>query len=272
MRTSLSGCISTALRRARRFSRRGDYSEAQRCFRKALRFAGKSLAFASVRPYLWNELGMACKYSAKFDSAARYYRLAARYARHFEGEQRDFLLSTIYHNLGGVEHSRRRFVRAEAYARKGLALRLRCVPGDNLAVASDRAALAAILDGRHRRAEAERHYRFALRIYRREYGPSHPDIAVVLNNLGALYQELGRSKEAESSYRAALRMKRNELGGSHPDVAVTMNNLAILCRSQGRTELARSWFKKACEILAASLGSSHPTTQAVKRNLANTGH
>jgi len=129
-----------------------------------------------------------------------------------------------------------------------------------------RAALAAILDGRHRYDESKRCYFDALKIYRREYGASHPEIAVVLNNLGALYHATGGPNIAGSYYRAALRMKRRELGASHPDMGVPMNNLAMLYRQQGRCELAESWFKKALRILDSSLGSSHPATRELGNN------
>lgn len=174
------------------------------------------------RPAVWNQLGMVCKYSGKFDAAERYYRLALRHARRCaKGPEREFFIATLYHNLGGVEHSRRRFSRGEKYARKGLRLRLDWAAPNSLAVASDRAALAAILDGLHRPDESEELYHRALRTYRREYGPRHPEIAVILNNLGALYAATARPKRAESHYLAALRMKRGLLGTSHPDVAVT---------------------------------------------------
>ena len=100
-----------------------------------------------------------------------------------------------------------------------------------------RAALAAILDGRHRYDESKRCYFDALKIYRREYGASHPEIAVVLNNLGALYHATGGP-----------------------------NILAMLYRQQGRCELAESWFKKALRILDSSLGSSHPATRELGNN------
>jgi tetratricopeptide (TPR) repeat protein len=262
------------LKRALSYSSRGDYRRAEACLREALEFGKRHPgSFGIDRAALWNELGMVRKYLGKFDSAERYYRLALRCARQRpKTAEREFFLANLYHNLGGVEHSRRRFGIAEKYARKGLELRLKCTGSDSLAVASDRAALAAILDGRHRYGESKRCYFHALKVYRREYGASHPEIAVVLNNLGALYQATGRPKLAESYYRAALRMKRRELGASHPDIGVTMNNLAMLHRGQGRCELAESWFKRALQILNSSLGSSHPVTQELRNNQCRQHH
>jgi tetratricopeptide (TPR) repeat protein len=260
--------VPRLLERALDYSARGEYRRTEHCLRKALKSSEQCTGgFVTDYPALWNQLGMVCKYLGKLDSAERYYHLALRRARQCpKSAEREFFLANVYHNLGGVEHSRRRFSRGEKYARKALQLRRKCAVPSSLAVASDRAALAAILDGLHRYEESEGHYQQALRAYRREYGASHPEIAVILNNLGALYQATGLPKRAESHYRAALRMKRRELGAYHPDVAVTANNLAMLHRSQGRFQAARVWFKKALQILDASLGRSHPRARNVRKN------
>jgi tetratricopeptide (TPR) repeat protein len=256
------------LRSALGYSEKGDYRRAESCLRKALQSADRRNGdFICDRPGLWNELGIVCKYLGKLSSAERYYRLALRRARGCpESAERKFFLANVYHNLGGIEHARRRFRRAEKYSRYGLELRLKTVPRDSLAVASDLAALASILDGLHRYTESRRYYFAAMRVYRREYGASHPAIAVVLNNLGALYHATGRAKNAESYFRAALRMKRRELGASHPDVGITMNNLAMFCSGVGRHKTAALWFKKALSILDSSLGDSHPVAREVRKN------
>lgn len=259
---------SALVRTARQCSARGDYRQAEARLREALKLVHSS-GDASVlsRPALWNELGMVCKYLGKFDKAERYYRLALRHTQKSVRSSRcEFFLANVFHNLGGVEHSRGRYSRAAKYARKGLQLRLECAASDSLPVASDRAALAAILHGLGNYKEAETHYRAALRVYRREYGASHPEIAVVLNNLGAFCQATRRMKRSEFYYRSALEMKRSELGYSHPDVAVTMNNLAMLYIAWGKSELAQAFLQKALQILKASLGASHLSTRAVTAN------
>ena len=103
--------------------------------------------------------------------------------------------------------------------------------------------------------------------YRRAYGKSHREIALVLNNLAALYHKTGQYVRAETHYRAALTMKRRELGKSHPDLAITMNNLAILLASVGNAKLARRFFQNAMKVFAMSLGNAHAHTLGVKKNL-----
>jgi tetratricopeptide (TPR) repeat protein len=148
-----------------------------------------------------------------------------------------------------------------------LELRLNCNASDTLAVASDRAALGAILHGLCKYAESERNYLRALRIYHHEYGARHQEIAVLLNNLAAVCHATGRPRRAEYYYLAALRMKGKLLGRSHPDLAVTMNNLALLFKSQGRIRAARALMEKALRILESTLGGWHPSTICVQQNL-----
>jgi tetratricopeptide (TPR) repeat protein len=120
------------------------------------------------------------KYLGKFKTALKFYRLALRHSSNFlTGRERDDFLANLYHNLGGLEHSRRRFRRGELYARKSVLLRRRATEPSALALAADRVALAAILDGLCKFSESQNLYRQALRVYRRVYGPSRQEIALI---------------------------------------------------------------------------------------------
>ena len=87
-----------------------------------------------------------------------------------------------------------------------------------------------------RYAMAEPLYDEALSITRRVLGADHPNTAVSLNNLAALYRAQGRYEDAEPLYDEALSIRRRVLGADHPDTASSLNNLAELYRSQGRNE------------------------------------
>jgi tetratricopeptide (TPR) repeat protein len=97
-------------------SAQGKYAAAERSLlqiAKSLRRAGSGSR--RERAVVWNALGIVCKYLGKFRSAERYYQQALRSARYLTGC--DSLLADLYHNLGGLEHSRRHFERAEKFAR-----------------------------------------------------------------------------------------------------------------------------------------------------------
>ncbi len=259
--------IGSLTEAAARLSAQGKYAAAEKCLLEAARsLRGTGAASRPERAAVWNELGMVCKYLGKFYSADRYYQQALGSARYMAGPERDSLVADLYHNLGGLEHSRGRFTLAEKRARKGLCLRLQFSVGNCPAVASDLAALAAILDGLGKYGESEKLYRQALRIYRRQFGANHAEIAVVLNNLGAMHQAAGRPGRAGYYYRSALRMKSRVLGKSHPDLAFTMNNLATLYHTQNRLDDAGLWLRRALGLARVSLGRSHPVTRTLERN------
>jgi tetratricopeptide (TPR) repeat protein len=252
--------------RAREFRERGRYRAAENCLHRGLAKLGPRSGATPLHLAVWNDLGVVYKYLGEFKTALKFYHLALRHSNCLTGRERDDFLASLYHNLGGTEHARRQFKRGEQYARKSLQFRARVAGTNSIAIAADRAALAAILDGRSRFEESQKLYRQALKTYRRVYGKSHREIALILNNLAAVYLATGRPTLAEAHCKAALTMKRQELGETHPDFSITMNNLAMLYGSLGRREDAQDCFKKAIKLLDDSLGKSHPTTLAVKRN------
>jgi tetratricopeptide (TPR) repeat protein len=241
---------------------------------RALRLLGPHRAKPTLdHLVLWNRIGMVYKYLGQFGEARKYYRAALRWCEAcLTGSDRYDAVASLYHNLGGIEHSLRRFRRGEKYARAAVRWRLRMRPRDVLAIAGDRVALAAILDGLGKFGESEKIYLAAWKIYRQAFGAVHQEIAVVLNNLAAVYQKTGRTVRAEKMYRAALAMKIETLGGQHPDVGVTMNNLAMLLAAEGRLTGARRYFEKAHRLLAKTLGAKHPNTRAVRTSLDGLRH
>src|SRR5437868_107757 len=89
-----------------------------------------------------------------------------------------------------------RYQEGEPLARRGLEMRERGLGPDDMGVAADVAALAAILDGEGKRDEAKRLYRRALSAFERAGGPESYDVAINLNNLAALYQGEGKMRGA----------------------------------------------------------------------------
>ncbi|HXM16200.1 MAG TPA: tetratricopeptide repeat protein [Candidatus Eremiobacteraceae bacterium] len=264
-----AGRIEALRKRAALLVDRGEFQLAERELLRALKLLGPHRRRPTPQHLSsWNELGIVYKYLGKFGKARKLYRSALFYCDScLKGSARCDLLANLYHNLGGLEHSLRRFRRAEPYARKSVKWRLRVRPRDMVAIAADRVALAAVLDGLGKFEESRRLYIGALRVYRRAFGASHREIALVLNNLAAVYQRTGRVKRAEKMYRTALAMKIKTLGAGHPDVAVTSNNLGMLLAEQGRVGEARRRFERAWKLLRKRLGPNHPNTLAVRKNL-----
>jgi Tetratricopeptide repeat len=67
-----------------------------------------------------------------------------------------------------------------------------------------------------------------LTIAEQALGPDHPDVAVPLTNLAALYLAQSRYADAEPLFKRSLALREKAFGTNHPDVAFSLNNLAEL--------------------------------------------
>ena len=168
-------------------------------------------------------LGIVYKYAGRYDDAEQVYREALALIGPDEPAS-----ASVWHNLGGIEHSRGRHAEGEPHARRSVELRQRTHGPDHPTVAADRAALASLLAGQHRFGEAESLYRQALAVFERVYPADHYDVAVTCNDLGTVMAARGDKAEARRYYRRAIDIKRRILGPGHADTALTVRNLAVL--------------------------------------------
>src|SRR5207237_486877 len=122
----------------------------------------------------------------RFDEAVVFYgqALPMLKAEARRSGERD-ALATLYHNLGGIEHARGRYAAGEPHARRSVALREAARGPDDVAVAADVAALAALVEGRGRLDEAAALYGRALAIFRRKLGPRSAEVALDLAGLAS---------------------------------------------------------------------------------------
>ena len=86
--------------------------------------------------------------------------------------------------------------------------------------------------GRH--AVAEPLIRRALAIDEQSYGPDHPEVAIPLSNLAALFYRTNRLAEAEPLMRRALAIFEASLGPDHPSTGTVRDNLAALEAAVGK--------------------------------------
>ena len=97
-------------------------------------------------------------------------------------------------------------------------------------------------------------YKRALAIYENAPGVNREDVAVVLNNLAALYWPQRRFAEQESLDRRALAIREKALRVNQPEVAESLSNLAVAVRDQGRFAEAEELFNRALTIYEKVLG------------------
>ncbi len=108
----------------------------------------------------------------------------------------------------------------------------------------------------------------ALSIRENALSPSHPDIALSLNDLAFLYQAGGHLAKAEPLYKRALAIREKILPFGHPNVAATLNNMAHLYEKQGRFGDAESLYKRALAMRENARPAGHPEIAQSLNNLA----
>ncbi|MDX6274342.1 MAG: hypothetical protein QOJ92_1552 [Frankiales bacterium] len=213
--------------------------------------------------HVLNQLAVACKFAGLYDEAEPYYARAMRIAETTEGAESD-LVATLLHNIGGLAHSRRRHAEGVEPARRGLALRERLWGHDDVTVAADEAALAALLEGIGEYAEAEQLYASALAVYE-PFGDEY-ECGMTHNGLGSACQAQERFDEAATHYRAAIAHLEKAKGPDHPDLGPVINNLATLHRRLGEDDEARALLARAHDLLVGTLGPEHPVTIEIAGN------
>lgn len=110
--------------------------------------------------------------------------------------------------------------------------------------AAERAAAAADF------TSAERLLREAAELQEEHLGPSHPDLANTLNNLGIVCENTGKLDDAEAFYRRASEMAAATLPADHPFVATSRRNLMDFtsARRAPRSEISPEELEKAFDL------------------------
>src|SRR5207302_1865868 len=112
-------------------------------------------------------LGTVYKDAGRYDEAEALYRRALTIAR-----PDGVAAASLWHNLAGLDHARGQYAAGEPAARRSVALRTAAVGPQHPSVAADQAALASLLAGQGKYAEAEALYREALSVFEHVYPPN----------------------------------------------------------------------------------------------------
>ncbi len=172
---------------------------------------------------------------------------------------------------------------------------MHCDEGDTEAAeddADDATAVApdeTLMDARL--AESRQCLTKALEIYTSAFGPSYPENACVLSNLGILEDTEGNHKKAREHYRKALEIQSAVAGIDHPHCADILHNLGVSYidevlesfdspeafsaapADQKREFLpllqkALAYERKALSILSAAFGESHYSAEMLANEIA----
>ena len=118
-------------------------------------------------------------------------------------------------------------------------------------------AIARILSGNGRSADAEAIAERALNIERNLHHGDHADVARSVSDLAAVRLALGRVVEVEPMYLQALEMWQRLVTGDHPDVARCLYNLAFVRRLLNRTADAEPLIMQALEMAQRLFKGDH---------------
>lgn len=111
-------------------------------------------------------------------------------------------------------------------------------------------------------------FKRTLAIRERVLGSDHPDVAMSLSNLAALYDHQGRYEEAKSLFKRALAIRERAPETDHLDMALILNNLAALYYHQSWYEEAEPLYERSLAIRVRVLGPDHPGVATSLNNLA----
>lgn len=244
---------------------RGDFKAALKVARRAAKVADKLPA--ADRAPVFNALGMACKYTARFAEGLAAYRRAGIAAR-WAYPAGSLFHATLEHNLGGIHHAAGDAQRAEPHARRSVELRKRHLGPDHPDALADEAALAAVLDLREQWDEADRIHRRVLAGFTAALGRRHPEVAHATGNYAAHLQLCGRLAEAARAHTRAIHLKVRALGDFHPATSLERCNLAALELARGRPDRAAALLIRALAGYRRNLGPTHPDTRECVARLA----
>ena len=100
------------------------------------------------------------------------------------------------------------------------------------------------------------------------FGLQDPDLAIIYNNMGFVYNEQGNSDKAMEFYNKALKIEELVLNPLSPDLAATYNNIGSVYYAQGDSDKAMEFYDKALKIQEQVL---NPLSHALAVAYSNIG-
>jgi tetratricopeptide (TPR) repeat protein len=108
----------------------------------------------------------------------------------------------------------------------------------------------------------------ALRLRREIYGPTHPLVALSLNDIAELYTETKRYDDAAAVFEESLAIFKASVGVDHAYAAPVLFHYGESRRRQGRNEEALELFQRAIRIMETTFGPGHLRLGLVYRSAA----
>ena len=94
-------------------------------------------------------------------------------------------------------------------------------------------------------------------------------LALILDQLGAIYFKQEDYEKARSSLMESLQLREKMPGENHLQVAISLNKLASLAVHQGQSDVAEALMKRTLNIVREVSGSRHTNTATMLAKLAD---
>ncbi len=161
---------------------------------------------------------------------------------------------------------------AEDLARQALEVRKSNLDAEDPQLGASYEQLARIYRAAHvyparQVLEVDGLYSQALKIFERNFGASHLDVATILHDQADHRKQLRRYSDAEPLLKRCLKIREEHSDGVDQMVAETLDSLGTLYEEQGRSTLAGQHYRRALEMWTELLGDEHPDVAQRLNNL-----
>jgi tetratricopeptide (TPR) repeat protein len=234
------------------YHRQGRFQEAERLHRHAVELIERqSGPFHQDVAQSLNDLGAIYRSVGKHSQAIAVLERAMRILDTHPSSE---LNATMLNNLGAAYHEIGQFVRSEEIVRRALAT---AESGQN--GGSEVPYLLSTLGhgylARKRYFEAEAVYRRSISLLSATHGVQHPDYALAMSNLAALYQRQKRFREAVPLLDSAIEILEGTAGRDASVLGVPLDRYAEVLRGVGRKAEARQVARRAKSIVRPGTGT-----------------
>jgi len=139
---------------------------------------------------------------------------------------------------------------------------------DNPGLFADEIMYATTLTKAYQFASAIPHFEHAIKLRTSTVGNEHPDIAMMMSNLGIAYRRTRADKRAHEAFDHALAIRERVYGKNSPLLVATLDNMADLYEQEGDFPHALAVIERAAHLSEVIPGKDHPTWHQIATDQA----
>jgi len=242
--------------------RRGEYSDSERFFSKALAEAER---LGPKDPHIavsLNDLGATYQRQGKYQLAESCYRRAMEIWELSSSSGYEHAVRTLA-NMGSLYGDQGMYAQAEFFYRSALRDTQRALGRENAQVAFLLSNLGHIYWARGQRAASRKVSEQAMALWGKLNLPETPELATVLNILGSIDYAKHRYGRASALFQHALSIDERFPDADETNIARDLNNVATVYLYTNRLSEAEVLFRRTLTVSERSPGSGRLTAQVL---------